>query len=418
MIVSSLPVDFNNEITGDKQSFHKVESVESQLRSNIGLALSATSSSLTTNKRQKDYHLIVHFDINETILIGDEAGGDTRQDCINKILAKSAFVQIPRSSVEEEERNCPTSSILYSKSTTNVRPKYWWDGTPIIPKDDTTNDINVDESAPAASPPPLYTGWIWPQNCCPYYRTALKDKASDFINNDGAIYQSIYNSVEDKLQSNELKKSDHDPSSVLFHIIPAFFETLMVLFPSEEQPHPTKKMITESSSHDDINSICSNTDCFATISIVLRTMGSDLSDIANAITLFAKGEHPNYPNYKNQQLIMTPDKLVIGRWNKRIGTTEACNIDNINAKEQYEWQLWDHPEGKDKNSGNHHNNCNIVASNEFEVLDFIHSNTICGIQDDYPFWKENNFQPWSGKPVWIERNKDHYYHHILFDDNM
>ena len=36
---------------------------------------------------------MLHFDINETILIGDEAGGDTVDDCLNKIIAKSAFVQ-------------------------------------------------------------------------------------------------------------------------------------------------------------------------------------------------------------------------------------------------------------------------------------------------------------------------------------
>lgn len=29
--------------------------------------------------------LVLHFDINETILIGDEAGGDTVEDCLNKV---------------------------------------------------------------------------------------------------------------------------------------------------------------------------------------------------------------------------------------------------------------------------------------------------------------------------------------------
>ena len=29
--------------------------------------------------------LVLHFDINETILIGDEAGGDSVHDCLNKV---------------------------------------------------------------------------------------------------------------------------------------------------------------------------------------------------------------------------------------------------------------------------------------------------------------------------------------------
>jgi hypothetical protein len=29
--------------------------------------------------------LVLHFDINETILIGDEAGGDSVEDCLNKV---------------------------------------------------------------------------------------------------------------------------------------------------------------------------------------------------------------------------------------------------------------------------------------------------------------------------------------------
>jgi len=37
--------------------------------------------------------LVLHFDINETILLGDDAGGDSRIDSLNKMLAKSAFCQ-------------------------------------------------------------------------------------------------------------------------------------------------------------------------------------------------------------------------------------------------------------------------------------------------------------------------------------
>jgi hypothetical protein len=40
--------------------------------------------------------LVLHFDVNETIMVGDPAGGDSSEDCLNKMICKSTFVQ-PRS---------------------------------------------------------------------------------------------------------------------------------------------------------------------------------------------------------------------------------------------------------------------------------------------------------------------------------
>ena len=37
--------------------------------------------------------LCLNFDVNETIMIGDPAGGDTFEDSLNKILCKIAFVK-------------------------------------------------------------------------------------------------------------------------------------------------------------------------------------------------------------------------------------------------------------------------------------------------------------------------------------
>jgi hypothetical protein len=37
--------------------------------------------------------LVLHFDINETILIGDEAGGDTVHDCLNKVQRKKERIK-------------------------------------------------------------------------------------------------------------------------------------------------------------------------------------------------------------------------------------------------------------------------------------------------------------------------------------
>ena len=66
-------------------------------------------------------HLFLHFDINETILIGDPAGGDTVTECLNKIIAKSAFVRTDDSDSSSyapiSDGNNPTSTIKRSPSS-------------------------------------------------------------------------------------------------------------------------------------------------------------------------------------------------------------------------------------------------------------------------------------------------------------
>ena len=75
-------------------------------------------------------HLILCFDINETILVGDEAGGDSVEECLNKVITKCASCRI--------ETRCATDQTLmdHAESNTNLslannirmKPTHWWDG--------------------------------------------------------------------------------------------------------------------------------------------------------------------------------------------------------------------------------------------------------------------------------------------------
>ena len=38
-------------------------------------------------------HLILHFDVNETIIVSDPAGGDTVDDCLHKAIAKTLLIR-------------------------------------------------------------------------------------------------------------------------------------------------------------------------------------------------------------------------------------------------------------------------------------------------------------------------------------
>jgi hypothetical protein len=364
---------------------------------------------LMLHRSPMPHHLVIHFDINETILVGDEAGGDTREECLHKILAKSAFVRIP------EESSLTQSSILATKDRlSQVVPTHWWDGTPIAKGNlDAFPDGVALDSSPLTSPappqpPPLYTGWEWPVDCCPYYRTAYKKYAKTFVRHHGCIYRPIYDQMVQQLaapagQSRLLFHGDigADDEQVLSNILPAFFETLMTLFPStHDNGTDNTPSLLEPKSR------CSNT-------VVLRTFGTDLPILARAVTLFATGRHPRYAHYRSDQLVLEPRSCVLGRWVPRSGSTvlSARRVDKrIDA---FEYQLWNSLDN------------NVIAAGDAQVLDFIHAHTICGIQDDYDHWDAHDCEPWAGKPVWVHDPITNAngppsipYHHILLDDNM
>ena len=278
--------------------------------------------------------LILHLDINETILLGDDAGGDSRHDSLQKMLAKSAFCQLPDSD----------SGSLKWDDTLQVSPTHWWDG---------------QEMGKESEMPPLYTGWKWPDKCCPYYRTNLKKFSKQFVNqHHGSIYKPILERCEEELAGS------HDD-----HILPAFYRTMEYLI-TQDQP----------------------------FTLAFRTFGSDVEEVANLVTDFARGKHPDYPNVRCPQLELSSDLLYQGRWKK---------LDDGSAV----YQLWNQDETK------------LVASGDAEVLRLLDQVTVCGIRDDYPYWKENKFDPTAGKPVWIplftnESLDTPYGHHLLFDDNI
>jgi hypothetical protein len=404
-------------------------------------------------------HLILHFDINETILVGDDAGGDSREDSLNKILAKSAFVQKPVVDTSDG-----SSSSLSPSSSTRQRqqqqpqpqphedwePTHWWNGEPIVrdqlsdnndnDTDNTNTNTSMDEQTKTTSNiPPLYTGWDWPVGCCPYYRTRFKSRSKTFVQHHGALYRDIYDEMNRRLQpaaaaaaagvirtpattstSTTTSTEDTDPAAILTsypilsHMLPAFFETVATLSKQKARQAALPPCACTSASPCTANK---------KYTIVFRTMGTDLPEIADAVTAFARGQHPDYPDFRDPDLVLTRDKLVQGRWAKVLPLPDDGGDDDSNnndeGQQQYVFQLWQEEL--------------LVASGDAQVLEFLHAQTVCGIQDDYAFWKSQAYAPWSGKPTWIPRtrtSKDNNdgdndndttacnYHHVLMDDNI
>jgi hypothetical protein len=352
-------------------------------------------------------HLFLHFDVNETILIGDPAGGDTVEECLNKIIAKSAFVSTNKAcdtndvkldTVTKDAPNnglarSPSSGNITNTSTHQIIPTHWWNG----------QSLSSDEQTEA---PPLYTGWTWPPNTCPYYRTSYKKLAKAFTEgHHGSIYRPLYDELCRKLGLNDsTNKREND---VFANFAPAFFHTLQHYFPSE-------------SSGDSASSTAAANGYLPApqkVTLVLRTFGTDLPRVAQCISEFAKGNHPDFPNYHNSDLILDGD-LFCSSWTYR--DVHGNVVENTpDAELVYEL----HSTTSDK-IGEHSQNRSSQGDfcGDDAILNYLQTKSIVGIQDCYPFWRDNNHEPWSGKPVWARTNthsfSKHDHHHILLDDNI
>lgn len=255
-------------------------------------------------------------------------------------------------------------------STKKLQPTKWWDGTRII------------QQRAVEAPPPLYIGWHWPPNSCPYYRTAYKKHAKQFTVEDGnspghgTIYRPLYETLKGSML---VANGAHEIplSHPFYRMIPSFFYTLVRL-------QELGKDYT----------------------LVLRTFGSDLDDIALALRDFATGKHPQFPDFREPKLVLEECNMFRGRYRREYGPDS-----NSNSEAVYDLIDWKDASRK-------------VASGDDELLNIIENLSICGIQDDYEYWDLNTNAPMAGKPVWIHAaNKignggSSRLHHLFFDDNI
>ncbi len=250
-------------------------------------------------------HLFLHFDVNETILLGDPAGGDSVHECVNKIIAKSAFVSTsgiqnhlddgksddilvegdPTTQQQQQRiKRSPSSGNMCD--THQFEPTHWWNGVSIN---------NDDGSTP---PPPLYTGWTYPPNTCPYYRTRYKVHAKKFTSSvHWRMYRPLYDQLCLKMGldcvhdgSVEVSDVQQQTTSVFQNFLPAFWHTLMYYFPSTTKT----EVLTDESDSSTAGSIEVRAEHRRLlpppkVTLVLRTFGLDLPRVQQPYQNLPKG---------------------------------------------------------------------------------------------------------------------------------
>lgn len=193
--------------------------------------------------------LVLHFDVNETIMVGDPAGGDTFEDSLNKVIAKSAVV-----------RRMPEANGTESRWPTWC----WHDGTPLDPE--------VRAAQGLAEPPPLLEDFEFsqqPAGCTSFYKVGeLRQFAKEFtshVNSPGVIYKGLYERLERCLRCDPKMDNRLCHDGCHHFLLPAFFNTLTAL-----------------------------RDAGRSYSVIIRTFGTDGSKVVSAIQAFSEGAHSHY----------------------------------------------------------------------------------------------------------------------------
>jgi hypothetical protein len=153
--------------------------------------------------------LCIHFDVNETIMLGDPAGGDSYEDSLHKILCKVAFVKRAPAGAEGSGR--------WSAWT-------WHDGSPLDPL------VRDPESPPPALLPDAFTD---PPGCTRFYNVpelkGLFAKCFAADHSPGSVYSSEYEKLRNAVRWPDGVPRDSRLCSDegYYRFLPAFFQTLV-----------------------------------------------------------------------------------------------------------------------------------------------------------------------------------------------
>ena len=346
--------------------------------------------------------LCLHFDVNETIMLGDPAvcacaispsiqllvlklppsltvlhpsplsmmtqGGDSYEDSLHKILAKIAFVR----QVEPAARG----PGRWSSWT-------WHDGSPLDP-------LLRDASAP---PPPLLPdAFADPKGCVRFYNVpelkAQFAKCFAAEGSPGVIYRETHEKMRDAMRwpSGVPRDSRLCSDEGYYRFLPAFFHTLVEL---RRRRRP--------------------------VSVVVRTFGTDLPHLIAALNAFSTGAHPLFPGLNAPELAIPPERTWIGRYDASDGS----------------FNLRDDPRGELGAAKYAEGGADAPASlppafgTEAAMLAELEGEPrgdglrLSAVQDDYSWWKAAGYRPSAGKPLWLSLARGGgEFRHIFFDDNI
>ena len=313
--------------------------------------------------------LVIHLDINGTIMPADPIKSKHVDTMLNIHLSKQAFV---RRRPGEDSR---------------VDEVLWWTGAPftkgekppLLPQFRYTCHIHEhyeeEEANPTRSKYPIQDA-VWLED---FNDVCESDECDDFTakHSPGCVYEP---ELQDLLSSLEWKHPEADSSVTealtlsmkdgrrMSMFVPAFLKLLQYLFEHRAEQDYV---------------------------LVIRTFGSDIPRLIPAFNLIANGQHPDVPQ---AGCIKEPHAFGQLARNEESSGEFTLELDSLTC-----------PGSKE-----------VIVSNDkiikyFEGLD---SGSVVMVCDDFSTWKAHNFDPVFGKPVFVDLQSIPHTRHFLFDDNV
>jgi len=303
--------------------------------------------------------LVLHFDINETIMIADPATNVDFTTSLNHVIAKMAIV-----------RSNPVAD--------DAVDYVWHDGSP----------LDVSKRPFNAGVPPLLDHFKLPLGCHCFFEV-YRQQASRFTETGmpGEIYRPVVEECVLALQWRHAPKATFEADG--YHrFLPAFFHTLRELARQGRD-----------------------------FAVVIRTFGVDLPNVVLALTAFADGLHPDYPieeAIRDRIRGLRPsdaDALWALRRADRSDVQSAIQLCH------YEDYLGDKGFGSNLSKAEVRLPAILQEVDESSITKLFTTQRVLCIRDDYFFWKGHECRPEAGKPLWLTVG-DSSVQHIFFDDNI
>eukprot|EP01084_Bolivina_argentea_P078983 143333_1 len=349
------------------------------------------TSSLSTNYSSKlssnTNHLILHFDINKTIVMSDAVQGKGLKGVINDGISECSWGQV------YNINNCP-SNYIYNKSFI-INNQIW---KPISPY--TITPIQPNNNLIS------FMSWIKQQHPYPNNKTdqIIKHKRRSYtlrfielfnnqINEISETYINTYNQMLTKMETGNNGKP--------IYIIPAFWNCI----------------------HDLIKYKRS-------FSIIFRTFGTDIHDVMEAFNIFCRkygydGTQNNIPNLLLETAnigtincdMKNGKSLIIGikGRNPMDRTKEITNmsLNEFYKMDRMKWYYDKQSEMKDENIK--------ILCNEEHIYEYIKNESLkyktMMFSDDYLWWSIHGENSDGGKMFILDDN-DKNIHQMFFDDNF
>lgn len=230
--------------------------------------------------------LVLHFDVNSTILLADQCKGLTPEVALNCELSKTAYVQRG----PDGKVSCWHDGRKFSDPSCVENP-------PALITDDT------------AEPP------VWVERKLEEFYEAERPRGETFISTEeGKIYKAeferlmAYLSWKGQYREELMMSRDGVEPKSLHFVVPALFRCIVELRRQQRD-----------------------------FVIVLRTFGHDLPDLQKSFESFSKGLHPDFPDFKDESMAF--HGVATLRWDSdgRPLMTLPCGRKILDEEEMYNY---------------------------------------------------------------------------------